>query len=119
MASRFAPLVLAGLLVTASAALAEDPVSQQLIIANQRFSPQTLPLASATKVKLVIHNQDALPAEFESYDLSREIVVPGHSQVTVYLGPLQPGCYRFFNDFYQAAEGWVVVSANPAAHESN
>ena len=119
MAPRFAPLVLAGLLITTTAALAGAPASPELIIANQRFSPQELPLPSAIKVKLVIRNQDALPAEFESYDLSREIVVPGHSQVTVYLGPLPPGRYRFFNDFYQAAEGWVVVSALPAVPEGN
>ena len=34
-------------------------------------------------------------------------------------GPLPPGRYRFFNDFYQVAEGWVVVSALPAVPEGN
>ena len=63
------------------------------------------------QVKLLIHNQDSLPAEFESYDLSREVVVPGHSSVTVYIGPLSPGRYNFFNDFNHAAQGWVVVAA--------
>jgi hypothetical protein len=62
-------------------------------------------------VQLIIKNDDDLPAEFESYDLSREIVVPSHSQVKVFIGPLDPGRYRFFNDFHQESEGWVVVPA--------
>jgi hypothetical protein len=30
--------------------------------------------------------------------------------VKVYIGPLDPGRYRFFNDFHPASEGWVVVA---------
>jgi hypothetical protein len=54
-------------------------------------------------------NDDDLPAEFESYDLSREIVVPAHGQVKVFIGPLKAGRYRFFNDFHQESEGYVVA----------
>jgi Cupredoxin-like domain len=86
-----------------------------LVIQNQQFTTKELTLPPGTKIKLVVHNQDSLPAEFESYDLSREVVIPGHSSVTIYLGPLSPGRYNFFNDFNHAAQGWVVV-AKPATH---
>lgn len=109
MSSRLIPLLLTGALALNAAAFA-DTLTVKLAIQNRQFTPQDLTLPAGTKVKLIIHNQDVIPAEFESYDLSREIVVPGHSQVTVYIGPLNPGRYNFFNDFNHAAQGWVVVA---------
>jgi hypothetical protein len=29
--------------------------------------------------------------------------------VKVYIGPLDAGRYRFFNDFHQESQGWVVA----------
>ena len=95
--------------LTAGGAYAADPVT--LEIKDQGFVPQEISLPAGVKVELRVHNGDALPAEFESYDLSREIVVPAHGQVKVFIGPLDPGRYRFFNDFHQQSEGWVVVAA--------
>ncbi|HSC48261.1 MAG TPA: cupredoxin domain-containing protein [Gammaproteobacteria bacterium] len=88
-----------------------DAPTRELSIRGRGFSPAELNLPAGVQVQLLIHNEDDLPAEFESYDLSREVVVPAHGQVKVYLGPLDPGRYRFFNDFYPSAEGWVVVAA--------
>jgi plastocyanin len=93
----------------ASAALAADaPI--QIDIKAQAFAPAEISIPAGVKVELHIVNDDDLPAEFESYDLSREIVVPAHGQVKVFIGPLDPGRYRFFNDFHQESEGYVVVS---------
>ena len=95
--------------LTAGTASAADPVTIE--IKDQGFLPQEISVPVGVKVEVRVHNDDALPAEFESYDLSREIVVPAHGQVKVFIGPLDPGRYRFFNDFHQQSEGWVVVSA--------
>jgi len=97
--------------LAAGAVLAAEPL--QIEIQAQGFVPQEIQVPAGTKVQLIIKNDDALPAEFESYDLSREIVVPAHGQVKLFIGPLDPGRYRFFNDFHQQSEGWVVVA--PAA----
>ena len=95
--------------------LAVGPVSAteplQLVIRAQAFEPREIAVPAGERVQLVIVNEDDLPAEFESYDLSREIVVPAHGQVKVYIGPLDTGRYRFFNDFHRESEGWVVVAA--------
>ncbi len=117
MSLRMRCLCLVLILGAAKAVFADIPTAE-LLIQNQQFTVQELSLPPGTKVKLVIHNQDSLPAEFESYDLSREVVVPGHSSVTVYIGPLSPGRYNFFNDFNHAAQGWVVVAApaSPPGH---
>lgn len=106
-------LALAGALVGAPPALAADPVTFRLAISNGQFVPKELRLPEGAKVKLLIRNDDGLPAEFESYDLSREIVVPQHAQVTTYVGPLKPGRYRFFNDFNPAMQGEVLVDQSP------
>ena len=89
---------------------ADAPI-RELSIHGRGFSPVELTLPAGVQVQVLIHNEDDLPAEFESYELSREVVVPAHGQAKVYLGPLDPGRYRFFNDFYPSAEGWVVVAA--------
>ena len=96
------------------AALANDTL---LSIHDKQFEPNLLSLPSGTKHKLVIRNLDAMPAEFESTDLSREIVVPGHGEVTIYVGPLDPGRYQFFNDFNHEMQGTIV--AVPAVKKDN
>jgi uncharacterized protein (DUF58 family) len=93
----------------ARGSLADEPLTAQLAIAGGTFSPSELRLPAGVQVKLLIRNDDSLPAEFESTDLSREVVVPGHTQVTTYVGPLRPGRYRFFNDFDQKMQGEVVA----------
>ncbi|MDE2070014.1 MAG: cupredoxin domain-containing protein [Gammaproteobacteria bacterium] len=108
MRRRLIPLALLAAVAISATAYAEPPTAH-LVIKNRVFTVQELMLPADTKVKLVVENQDSIPAEFESYDLSREVVVPGHSSIVVYIAPLAPGRYNFFNDFNHAAQGWVVV----------
>lgn len=103
-------LALLSLLAVSAAAHATEPATARLTIKDRMFTVQELTLPANTKIKLVVENQDNIPAEFESYDLSREVVVPGHSSIVVFIGPLPPGRYNFFNDFNHAAQGWVVVN---------
>lgn len=107
---RVAALLWIGLLSVASPA-AQSAGSLMLLIKGQAFAPREITVPAGEKVELLIQNQDDLPAEFESYDLSREVVVPAHGQVKVYIGPLDPGRYRFFNDFHQESDGFVVATA--------
>lgn len=91
---------------------AADAESIVLTIQNKHFEPQQLTLPSAVKLKLVIRNLDSTPAEFESYDLSREVLTPAHGETTLYIGPLDPGDYPFFNDFNRDMQG--IIIARPA-----
>lgn len=111
MQIRSYPLIALAMLLTALAPAYAATPEFKLQIKDRAFQPTELQIPAATKVKLIIHNADALPAEFESYDLSREIIVPGGSDVTVYIGPLDAGRYEFFNDFYPAATGHVIAAA--------
>jgi len=58
---------------------------------------------------LTIRNEQATPAEFESTSLHREKVVAPGSSASVFVGPLQPGRYEFFDDFHPASRGVLVV----------
>lgn len=102
-------LALAALVSLGGRAMGATP-QVSLQIKNRAFTPAELSVPADTKVKLTLHNADAIPAEFESYDLSREVVVPGGGDAVVYIGPLDKGRYKFFNDFNHAAIGVVVAN---------
>lgn len=103
-------LMLATSLFLPAVALAADTPSFEIIIKNHRFLPETLEIPANTKVKLVVKNQDATPEEFESYELNREKVIPGNSQATIFVGPLEPGTYPFFGEFNQkTAQGKIIA----------
>mgnify|MGYP003386184300 FL=1 len=84
--------------------------SIEIIIRNHLFYPSEQTIAADTKVKLIIVNQDASAEEFESYELNREKVIPGHSKGIVFVGPLAPGTYPFFGEFFpKTAQGHIIV----------
>ncbi len=89
----------------------------RLTIKDHKFQPAEFTIPSGTRIKLKVANQDGIPVEFESTDLSREVIVPGQGEVTIYIGPLSHGSYRFFNDFNRDMQG--VIVAQPAVGKEN
>jgi plastocyanin len=104
-----AVLFVVGLLGSAAGAWAED-AEVQLAIRDHRFVPTEITVPAHTKIKLVVDNQDATAEEFESYELNREKVVAAKSQITVYIGPLEPGRYPFFGDFHKDSANGVLIA---------
>lgn len=79
-------------------------------IRGHLFFPAMLEVPAGVKVRLLIDNQDETPEEFESYELNREKVIPGKSKSVIFIGPLQPGEYPFFGEFYpKTAQGRVIA----------
>jgi hypothetical protein len=68
-----------------------------------RFEPRELLVKARCplKVRVVNANRDAI--EFESFELNRERVVQPGQEITVHLPPLEPGTYKFFDDFHHDA----------------
>lgn len=88
---------------------ADTPVFE-IIIKDHLFYPDELVIPANTKVKLLVKNQDATPEEFESYELNREKVIPGNTQAIIFIGPLKPGIYPFFGEFFpKTAQGRIIV----------
>ena len=81
-----------------------------LVIKNHRFEPTELKVPAGQRVKLVVHNQDSTPEEFESHTLNREKVIPGGAKATIYIGPLKPGRYDFFGEYNEATAKGVIVA---------
>ena len=90
-------------------AFAEEPVVT-LGVRDHRFEPAELNVPADVKFKLMVHNYDPTPEEFESAELRREKVVPGNDEIVVFIGPLKPGTYPFFGDFHQdTAQGHLIA----------
>jgi hypothetical protein len=102
-------ILISGLISFSVPVLAAEVPSMILVIHDGQFQPGKLMVPSGVKIKLMVKNQDDLPAEFESYELSREVIVPAHKDVSLYIGPLDPGSYPYFNDLNHAMTGSVVV----------
>ena len=92
----------------AAPAFAQEP-TVTIAIKDHQFVPSEVPIPAGVRVELTIRNEQATPAEFESTSLHREKVVAPGSSASVFVGPLQPGRYEFFDDFHPASRGVLVV----------
>jgi plastocyanin len=105
---RLLALAASGLLVAVAAHAADPEVT--LVIKNHRFEPAELKVPAGQKIKLIVHNQDSTPEEFESHSLNREKVVPAGQKATIFIGPLKPGRYGFFGEYNEkTAQGTVIA----------
>lgn len=105
-------LLTLALLSMAAAASVAAPEEITLTIENHTFAPKEVKVPAGQKVKLLVVNKDATPAEFESKPLGREKIIPGKSSATVNLGPLKPGRYPFVEEYHETqagAQGTIVV----------
>lgn len=109
-------LIAAGLLAcltlaTLPAAMAaEDLPSFRLECNNGVFKPQKLVVPAGKKFRIDIFNTGTEAIEFESVQLRKEKALNpgGNSFVVVY--PLDPGEYKFFDDFHiQQGQGSLVA----------
>ena len=94
--------------LVAAPALADDPVVA-ISLKDHQFVPSEVPIPAGVKVKLLVKNEQQVTAEFESNSLHREKIVNAGGEITVYVGPLDPGSYEFFDDFHGATRGHLVV----------
>ncbi len=84
--------------------------SFEIFLKDHLFTPATVYVPAGEKVKLVIHNQDGTPEEFESFSLNREKVMLGHSKAVVFIGPLEPGEHQFIGEYNpDSARGKIIV----------
>jgi hypothetical protein len=96
------------LLLSAWAQAAEPEFT--LVIKNHQFEPAELKVPAGQRVKLIVHNQDGTPEEFESKSLGREKVVPGGAKASIFIGPLKPGRYAFVGEYNEATAKGAVVA---------
>jgi plastocyanin len=105
--------LLALLLLTFGAASTFAAVDEiTLTIKDHAFDQKEITIPAGKKVKLLVVNKDASPAEFESKPLNREKVIPGNATAVINIGPLKPGRYPFVEEYHETeagAQGTIVV----------
>jgi plastocyanin len=95
-------------LACASPSLADNPTFS-ILMKNNQFIPSEVQIPAGVKVKLIVRNENQATSEFESNQFHREKVVTPGQQITVFVGPLDPGSYEFFDDFHPQTRGHLVV----------
>ena len=82
-------------------------------IKNHKFEPAEIEVPANQEFKLIVENTDKTLEEFESADLKKEKLVGAEKKITIFIGPLKSGEYKFFGDFHQkTAQGKIVVKGN-------
>jgi plastocyanin len=99
----------AALLLGASAARADDTVALSITLKDHKFDPAELHAPPGQTIAIHVKNLNTIVSEFESGDLHFEKIVPVGGEATVYVRPLKPGRYTFFDDFHHETQGILVV----------
>ena len=96
--------------LAATAALAAGEKEFNITIENHKFTPDRIEVPAGQKLKFIVENKDATPAEFESHSLKVEKVIKGKSRATLLVGPLKAGEYKFEDEFNPKTAQGVVVA---------
>ena len=99
-----------GLFLAAGAARADDMPTIKLQMKDGHFFPETLEVPANTRFRLEVKNEGPGATEFESLELKKELVLaPGVTRSLVFF-PMQPGTYKYFDDFHPATgQGRIVA----------
>ena len=109
--ARFLVLVGVTVCIAGPAAWAEDVATFKLTLKDHAFVPAEVKVAAGKPFKLMLHNSDSTPAEFESKTLKFEKVVAGSGEVTVNVRALKPGRYQFYDEYHEdQAVGYVIAN---------
>lgn len=112
MYKRLALATLACLLLAplGGARAADELLTFRLECNNGVFKPQKLQVPAGKKFKIEIFNTGTEAIEFESLQLRKEKALnPGGTSFVV-IFPLEPGEYKFFDDFHiQTGQGSIVA----------
>ena len=100
----------AGWFASAAAAQAADLPTFKLEMNDGKLNPTRIEVPAGQRIKIEVHNIGKGAAEFESIQLRKEkMLAPGASSFVV-IAPMQPGEYKFFDDFHMATAQGVIVA---------
>ena len=102
-------IALAGLAGSPNLAAAADGTELVLTLKGHHFEPATPTIPADKRVKVIVTNLDATPAEVESDDFKLEKVLPPGAAVTVTIGPLKAGEYEIHDEFNEDASKTKLI----------
>ncbi len=74
------------------------------------ITPARIEVPAKTRFKIIVKNTGRMPAEFESTELRKEVVVPAGGEAPVIIRTLDAGEYKFFDDFQPDAPPALVIA---------
>ena len=92
-------------------ACAEEALPERISLFNGIFAPSTLTIPANRKIKLTIANNDLIAIDFTSAALDSDIPIRPQSEAYIYLGPLAPGRYAFFDALHRATSPGTLIVA--------
>jgi hypothetical protein len=72
-------------------------------------TPTRIEVPAKTRFRLELKNSGKTPAEFESNEMKKEKVLAPGTTSSLIIRSLDPGEYKFFDDFHQQATGVLVA----------
>lgn len=89
---------------------AAELLAFSVVIKNGRITPARLEVPAGRKIKLAIKNEGPGPSEFENLSLRVEKVLSPGATSFVVIHPLQPGTYRFIDEFHPATSEMLLIA---------
>ena len=74
------------------------------------ITPSRIEVPAKTRFKIIIRNTGKMPAEFESTELRKEVVIPAGGEAPLIIRTLDAGEYKFFDDFQPGAPPALLVA---------
>lgn len=102
-------LVASNLFADLHAAETESRARMRITLTSKGFDPAVLHVPADKRIEIMVDNTTSLPAEFESATMAVERMIPGRTQLPVYIRPLPRGTYVYFNDFTQNVSGKIIA----------
>jgi hypothetical protein len=102
-------LGVASLLAQGKPLLAADEPTFPIEFRDGTVTPARVEVPAKTRFRLELKNSGKTPAEFESNELKKEKVLAPGTTSSLIIRSLDPGEYRFFDDFHQQARGVIVA----------
>ena len=107
-------LLALGLIVPACMAVSSVSAADEPVFAIEfndgTMTPLRLEVPANTRFRINLTNKGKTPAEFESNELRLEKVLAANSASTLVIRTLDPGEYKFFDDFHPDAPQAVLVA---------
>jgi hypothetical protein len=87
----------------------DEPVFQ-IEMNDGVITPSRIEVPAKTRFKIIVKNTGKMPAEFESTELRKEVVVPAGAEAPLIIRTLDAGEYKFFDDFQPGAPPALLVA---------
>jgi hypothetical protein len=102
-------LGLTSLLALGRPALAADEPTFSIEFKDGTVTPTRIEVPAKTRFRLELKNSGKTAAEFESNEMKKEKVLAPGTTSSLIIRTLDPGEYKFFDDFHQQAKGVLVA----------